>query len=182
LWLHGAEARFDRYSVRLAHVSDDRHYDVPTDDAGLASAQWTVITGKSAARLYATTAIPTGMYRVADADHSGILTLNFGVIARLTWLDALGHEGIVALEGGVMAVGLANDTSPSGRSLTQIATVTGVGLSVPIANRGLATEAAINLHGWFEYEPSRAPSSEAGSPFGFVFGPSISIGNLGADL
>ncbi len=42
-----------------------------------------------------------------------------------------------------MAVGLANDTSPSGRSLTQIATVTGVGLSVPIANRGLATEAAI---------------------------------------
>lgn len=183
LWLRGAEARFDRYSVRLTHVADDRHYDVATDtDSGLPSAQWSVITGRGFGRLYATTAIPTGMYRVADRDHSGILTLNFGVVARLTWLDSLGHEGILALETGVMAVGLANDTSPTGRSLTQVATVAGLGLSVPIANRGLATETAVNLHAWFEYEPSRAMAGEPGSAMAFVFGPSISIGNLGTDL
>lgn len=183
IWLRGAEGRFDRYAIRIKHVADDRHYDAAVDtDAGLPSAQWSVVTGRGVARLYATSAIPTGMYRVSDKDHSGIMTLNFGVLARLTWLDSLGREGLVALESGVMALGLANDTSATGRSLTQVATVVGLGLSVPIANRGLATETAVNLHAWFEYEPSRVLGGQPGSEYGFVFGPSISIGNLGTDL
>jgi hypothetical protein len=183
VWLRGAEGRFDRYAVRIKHVADDRHYDAATDtDAGLPSAQWSVVTGRGVGRLYATSAIPTGMYRVSDKDHSGIMTLNFGVIARLTWLDSLGREGLIALESGVMALGLANDTSATGRSLTQVATVAGLGLAVPIANRGLATETSVNLHAWFEYEPSRALGNQPGSEYGFVFGPSISIGNLGTDL
>ena len=53
---------------------------------------------------------------------------------------------------------------------------------VPIANRGLATETAVNLHAWMEYEPSRAIGGEPGSALAVVFGPSISIGNLGADF
>ena len=81
-----------------------------------------------------------------------------------------------------MGVGLANDVSTTGRSLTQVATVWGAGLSVPIANRSLATETSINLHVWAEYEVSRAleDNPNAGDPLGFVFGPSISIGNIGA--
>lgn len=183
LWLHGAENRFDRFSIRVSHAADERHYVGASDsDIGLPAEQWTVITGRGSARVYATSAIPTGLYRVSDRAHSGILTLNFGVLARLTWLDSLGREGIVAAEGGVMAVGLANDVSSSGRSLTQVATVLGLGFSVPIANRALATETAINLHAWYEWEPSRALGGAAGNPSAFVFGPSISIGNIGADF
>jgi hypothetical protein len=81
-----------------------------------------------------------------------------------------------------MAVGLPNSTSDAGNALTQVSTVAGLGLSVPIANRSLATETSINLHAWFEYEVSRGWVGEAGNPIGFVFGPSISIGNIGTNL
>jgi hypothetical protein len=177
LWLRGADSRFDRYTVRLSQDDDDR-----THEDELPAAQWSVITGKGRARIYATSAIPTGLYRVADRDHSGILTLNFGVLARATWLDSLGHEGLLCAEAGALTVGLANDTSATGKSLTQIATVMGVGLSVPIANRALAAETSVNLHAWLELEPSRAFGAGSGSSWAFVFGPSITVGNLGADL
>lgn len=183
VWLRGAENRFDRFSIRISHAADELHYVKGSDsEVGFPAEQWTVITGTGSARVYATSAIPTGLYRVSDRAHSGILTLNFGVLARLTWLDSLGREGILAAEGGVMAVGLANDVSSSGRSLTQVATVVGLGFSVPIANRALATETAINLHAWYEWEPARAFGGAAGNPSAFVFGPSISIGNIGADF
>ncbi|HUJ63863.1 MAG TPA: hypothetical protein VLX92_35425 [Kofleriaceae bacterium] len=177
LWLRGAESRFDRYTVRLSQDDDERAHD---DE--LPSAQWSIVTGRGRARLYATSAIPTGLYRVSDRDHSGILTLNFGVLARLTWLDSLGREGILSAEAGVLTVGLAGDTSATGKSLTQVATVAGLGLSVPIANRALAAETSVNLHAWVELEPSRAFGGGSGSAWAFVFGPSITVGNLGADL
>ncbi len=183
-WIKGVTGPFDRVTVRLAHAADEAHY-VGGDDllrSGAPSAQWSVIAGTGHARIYGTTAIPTGLYRVSDRDHSGILSLNFGVVMRLTWLDGEGHAGFLGLETGVMGVGLANDVSSTGHSLTQLATVTGVGLSVPIANRSLATETSINLHAWMEYEVSRDLGGEPGNPLGFVFGPSISIGNVGANL
>ncbi len=182
-WIHGVAGPFDHVTVRLAHSVDEAHY-VGADDlrTGAPSVQWSVIAGKGRARLYATTAIPTGLYRVSDRGHSGILTLNFGVVGRLTWLDEEGHEGFLGVEAGMMGMGLANDVDGSGHSLTQVATVSGVGLSVPIANRSQATETSINLHAWLEYEVSRDVSGQPGSPFGFVFGPSISIGNIGTNL
>lgn len=180
-WIRGVDGAFDRVTVRLAHAADETHYTGDVDD-DTASAQWSLVMGRARARLYATTAIPTGLYRVADAAHSGILTLNFGVLSRLTWLDGDGHEGFLGLETGVVLVGLAKDTSPSGESLTQVATVLGMGLSVPIANRSLATETSVNLHAWMEYEPSRARAGQPGNPLGFVFGPSISIGNIGTSF
>jgi hypothetical protein len=182
LWLRGAESRFDHYTVRLSQTDDEHGRGDDGDGADLPSAQWSVVTGRGRARIYATSAIPTGLYRVSDHDHSGILTLNFGVLARITWLDSLGREGIFAAEGGVMTLGLANDTSATGKSLTQIATVAGVSLSVPIANRALAAETSVNLHAWLEFEPSRALSAGDGSAWALVFGPSITVGNLGADL
>ena len=88
-WIKGVSGPFDRISVRIAHQADESHYvgsgDVRT---GAPAEQWAVVAGTSRARLYATTAIPTGLYRVSDSQHSGILTLNLGVIARLTWLDS----------------------------------------------------------------------------------------------
>jgi hypothetical protein len=181
-WIKGVAAPFDRVSVRLAHAADESHYAAGEESLAAPAEQWAVIMGASRARLYATTAIPTGMYRVADRDHSGILTLNFGVLGRLTWLDAEGQEGVLGLETGIMGVGLANDMSASGRSLTQVATVLGAGLGVPIANRGAPTETSINLHAWAELEPARFFGNGSGSPVGFVFGPSISIGNIGTNL
>jgi hypothetical protein len=183
VWIRGVAAPFDRVTIRLSHSNDETHYVLGDEIVGAApSVQWAVIMGTSHARLYATTAIPTGLYRVSDRDHSGILTLNFGVLGRLTWLDADGIEGPLGLELGVMGVGLANDTSSTGRSLTQVATVLGAGLSVPIANRASPTETSINLHAWGEFEPSRQLGAGGGSPFGFVFGPSITIGNIGTNL
>ncbi|HTQ48528.1 MAG TPA: hypothetical protein VMI75_37485 [Polyangiaceae bacterium] len=179
-WIKGVTGSFDRVTIRVAHADDALTADAAREEPAV---QWSLVFGTAHWRLYGTTAIPTGLYRVSDANHSGILSLNFGVIMRATWLDSEGHGGFLGLEAGMMAVGLANDTSPaSGRSLTQVATVTGLGLSVPIANRSLATETSINLHAWFEYEVSRDLGGEPGSPLGFVFGPSISIGNIGTNL
>ncbi len=182
-YIQGIKGQFDRVTVRLSQDNDEAHY-VGTGEIRVdaPSAQWAIVAGQGHARIYATTAIPTGLYRVSDRAHSGILTLNFGAIGRLTWLDSEGRDGFLGIEAGVMGVGLANDVSATNQSLTQVATVWGVGLSVPIANRSLATETSINLHAWAEYEISRDIGREPGNPFGFVFGPSISIGNIGANL
>jgi hypothetical protein len=182
-WIKGVEQPFDRITVHLAHVVDESHY-VGAEElrTGAPSVQWGILAGTGHARLYATTAIPTGLYRVSDTAHSGILALNFGALARLTWLDDEGHAGFLGFEAGIMGVGLANDQSDQGKSLTQVATVSGIGLSVPIANRGNATETSVNLHAWYEFEPSRAIGTAEGNPSGFVFGPSISIGNIGTNL
>ena len=182
-YVKGITGQFDRVTIRLSQDNDESHY-VGTGEIreDAPSAQWTVIAGRGHARLYVTTAIPTGLYRVSDRAYSGILTLSFGALARFTWLDSEGHDGFLGFEGGVMGVGLAGDQSAAGNSLTQVATVWGVGLSVPIANRSLATETSINLHAWAEYEISRDIAQQPGNPFGFVFGPSISIGNIGANL
>jgi hypothetical protein len=183
-WIKGIVGSFDRATLRVSHAGDD-YVDRADQQSGEPSIQWSVVFGTGHFRLYATTAIPTGLYRVSDRQHSGILLLNFGALMRATWLDGEGHEGFLGLEAGVMAEGLTNDKDSSGNSLTQVATVTGIGISVPIANRSLATETSINLHAWFEYEVSRAlgnGTNGTGSPIGFVFGPSLSIGNIGMNL
>jgi hypothetical protein len=105
----------------------------------------------------------------------------FGVLSRLTWLDSDGHEGFLGLEAGIMAIGLANDTGDTGKSLTQVGAVCGLGVSVPIANRASPTQASINLHGWFE-ESISSSGTDTGRRDAFIFGPSISIGNVGANL
>ena len=94
--------------------------------------------------------------------------------------DKDGHDGLLGLEGGIMVIGLGGDKSSTGQPLTQVGAVAGLGMSVPIANRSTATEAAINLHAWFESDISRG-GSEA-SRNAIIFGPSISIGNIGANL
>jgi hypothetical protein len=184
-WIKGILRQFDRVTVRVTHTDDTPAASKGREEPAL---QWAMIFGTGHFRLYGTTAIPTGMFRFSDRAHSGILSLNLGGLMRATWLDTHGQEGFLMLEAGVMAVGLPNDVSQTANaqgtndSLTAVSAVSGLALSVPIANRSLATETSINLHAWFEYEVSRGVSGEPGSPFGFVFGPSISIGNVGTNL
>lgn len=182
-WVRGVGQPFDRVTVRVAHAQDEQHYATKSEGPLTPPAsQWSIVTGTAAARLYLTAAIPTVLYRVSTKDASGILSLNFGVLGRLTWVDSEGRDGVLALEAGVTGVGLAPvDTSSSGQSLRQVASVAGLGLGVPIVNRATITQTSINLHAWFEYEISRAIGGQ-GSPFGFVFGPSITFGNVGTYL
>jgi len=182
-WINGVKAPFDRILVRLSHAADEAHYVGALEiQTGAPEVKWTAIMGTGRARLYATTAIPTGLYRFGDDAHSGVLSLNFGVISRLTWLSKDGHEGFLGLEAGIMAIGLANDKSSTGESLTQVGAVAGLGLSVPIANRSTPTQASINLHAWYEVDISHQGESSEASRSSIIFGPSISIGNIGTNL
>lgn len=178
VWIQGVTTPFDRIVVRVAHESGAGHYVAGSElYASGPAVQWSVVLGTGHARIYATSAIPAGLYRFGDKDHSGLLSLNFGVISRLTWLTNDGKEGLIGLEGGVMVIGLASSTSTTGKSLTEVGVPVGFGLSIPIANRLSLAEASINLHGWLEFPISRSDHSPA-----FIFGPSISIGNIGANL
>jgi hypothetical protein len=72
-WIQGVKAPFDRVLVRLSHVADEAHYVGGAEiQAGAPEVKWTAILGTGHARLYATTAIPTGLYRFGDAQHSGV--------------------------------------------------------------------------------------------------------------
>jgi hypothetical protein len=182
-WIRGVGAQFDRIVVRLSHIADESHYtgaaEMLTSEPAL---KWTAIVGTGRARLYAAPTIPTGLYRFGDSEHSGVLSLNFGVISRLTWLDDEGHEGFLNLEGGLMVIGLASSESTTGESLSQAAAVIGLGIGIPFANRSSVTEASINLHLWYEHDLSTSSSTVGGKPWSIIFGPSISIGNVGANL
>jgi hypothetical protein len=178
IWIQGVTTAFDRVVVRVAHANDDNHYVAGSElYASGPAVQWSVVLGTGHARVYATSAIPAGLYRFGDKDHSGVLSLNFGIISRLTWLTSDGKEGLLGLEGGVMVIGLASSTSTTGHSLNEVGLPVGLGLSIPIANRLSLAEASINLHGWLEFPISRDDHTPA-----FIFGPSISIGNIGANL
>jgi hypothetical protein len=179
-WIHGVHAPFDRLTVRVAHVVDEAH-DVGGSEifANLPAAQWSVVVGQGHLRFYATAAIPTGLFRITAP--SDVLTLNFGALSRLTWLDREGHEGLLALEFGAMGIGLAA-TPGFPRTL---AVLGGLGVGVPIGNRGEPTQASVNLHAWLAYElrddfpPPPAPPA---SHWSFLFGPSITIGSVGTNL
>jgi len=182
-WINGVKAPFDRIVVRLSHAADEAHYVGALEiQTGAPEVKWTAIMGTGRARLYATTAIPTGLYRFSDDAHSGVLSLNFGIVSRLTWLSKDGHEGFLGLEAGIMAIGLANDKSSTGQSLTQIGAIGGLGVSVPIANRSTPTQASINLHAWYEVDISHNAADSQASRTAIIFGPSISIGNIGTNL
>ena len=126
----------------------------------------------------ATTAIPTGLYRFGTANTSGVLSLSLGILTRLTWLDTDGHEGLLGLEAGLMAFGLTGDVSASGAPLPQVGAVVGAGLTIPIAGAGSPTQASINLHAWAEQRITGS-GAEAASTRALIFGPSISLGNVG---
>lgn len=183
IFLTGVEAPFDRVVVRLSLNEDPRHWAVlPEERIAAPQQEWTVVFGTDRLRLYATTAFPTGLFRVAEPEHSGILTLNAGALVRLVMLSREGAESPVGLETGVMWLGVAGDTEPDVSARGQVAALLGVGLSIPIANASHSTQTSINLHAWVEYEVSRQVLGQPGRAWGFVFGPSLSVGDVGVNF
>ena len=100
---------------------------------------------------------------------------------RLTWLDEEGREGLLGVEAGVLVFGLANSASGTNRQLTQVGAVLGLGFGVPITSRTGVAQAAVNVHGWFQVNLSE-PDAKDSARYGFVFGPSLTIGNVGVNL
>ncbi|HEX4403180.1 MAG TPA: hypothetical protein VH560_00015 [Polyangia bacterium] len=183
-WIHGVRAPFDRVTVRVSHVVDETR-DVGDAElrANLPSAQWLLVVGQAHLRFYATAAIPTGLFRITAP--SDVLTLNFGALSRLTWLDREGHEGLLGLELGAMGIGLAA-TPNFPRTL---AILGGLGVGIPIGNRGETSQASVNLHAWIAYElrsdyyiNQTTMTGPLASHWSFLFGPSITIGNVGTNL
>ena len=192
-WIHGVKAPFDRINARVYQIADESRYqggpELKTTGAAL---QWTVIMGTGRVRFYATAAFPTGLYRVTEP--TGLLSLNFGVLSRLALLDHEGREGLIGIELGAIGVGLIGNGNFPNYPQT-LATVAGLGISIPLGNAGQPTQASLNLHAWaayefrkeFQYYPSAvdATAGKNGRPaphWAFVFGPSISIGNIGLVL
>lgn len=182
-WVRGGVEQFDRVVVRVAHVVDEERYVIsPTLRAGLPTIQWSGIVEGGRLRLYATAAIPAGLFRVNDP--SGQLRLNFGVLSRVALLDDLGKESIFGVELGVMGVGLISDALSITGYPPTLAAVAGVGVRVP-----LGQGAAVGVHAWgayefrddFEYGPEGGPLQTA-TRWAFIFGPSISVGNAGRNL
>ncbi len=185
-WIKGVTGPYDRVIVRLSHVADEAHYLGGSDIiTGAPAVQWTLLFGTGHVRLYATTAIPTGLYRFGNATGSGVLSLSLAVITRLTWLDSDGHEGLLGLESGIMAFGFTNSQT---QALTEVGVVAGIGLSIPLAGAGSPTQASINLHAWVEQRISEPitpvatmamPNPENASARAVIVGPSLSFGNIG---
>ena len=181
-WIHGVQGQFDRLTVRLSHVVDEAHDIGGTEvNVNLPSAQWLIVVGEGHLRFYATAAIPTGLFRITAP--SDVLTLNFGALSRLTWLDHEGREGLLGLEFGAMGIGLA--ATPS--FPRTLAVLGGLGVSVPIGNRGETSQASVNLHAWIAYELRsdfyvNGTSGPLASHWSFLFGPSITIGNVGTNF
>jgi hypothetical protein len=180
--LSGAVRPFDRILVRVALAADETHYAAFSAEQGVPEAQWSVVTGADHFRIYGTATIPTGLFRVADTGHSGILTLSVGALVRGVVLGRDGTEFPIGFEAGVMWLGVAGDTDASAASHGAVAIVAGPGISVPIANVSRSTQTSISLHAWFEYEVSRSVLGQNGQAIGFVFGPSISIGDVGTNF
>ncbi|MET0388016.1 MAG: hypothetical protein ABW321_18735 [Polyangiales bacterium] len=181
VWIRGARDQFDRINVRITHIIDESLFN---DDIRrrleLPSSQWTVVTENADFKFYATAAIPASLYRFSgERAGSGALSLNLGLLARVTWLDNDGKEGLLALEAGMMGMGLADQT------LRQLSLVGGLGVSIPLGNVNQPTQAAINIHMWVAYTVGDWHTNnpdEKLSPWAFVFGPSITVGSIGALL
>jgi hypothetical protein len=154
--------------------------------------QWTIVVENTRWRLYASAAIPVQLFRFSNdpgGAGTGPLSLNLGVLSRFTWVTRDGTEGILGLEGGVMGMGLAANNT------RQLTLVGGLGLGVPLGNAGQPTQASINIHAWIAYRLGNEFASaldESGNAisgkyinlnhWSFIFGPSVSFGNLGFDL
>ncbi len=184
-FLKGITDQFDQIEVRLSHVVDETRYVLDTSGKqSPPSVQWSATIEGGHVRLYVSLNVPAGLYRINEPAAS--MTLNFGVLGRLTWLNRHGKEGLLGLETGVLGASLIpqqyNNTLPFPPTLV---TLLGVGLRVDIGQG-----AAVGVHLWgayefrsaYQYTPSDGSSARDATHWSLLFGPSISIGNIGTNL
>jgi hypothetical protein len=184
-FLKGVAEQFDQITVRLSHVVDESRYVLgPSGKQEPPSAQWSATVEGSRARLYVTLSVPAGLYRINEPAAS--MTLNFGVLGRITWLDQHGKEGLLGLETGVLGASLIPQQYNNSPAFPPtLVTLLGLGLRVEVGKG-----AAIGVHLWGAYEfrsaytytPTNATAPRTATHWSLLFGPSISIGNVGTNL
>ncbi|CAM4369794.1 hypothetical protein [Corallococcus exiguus] len=184
--VQGNLGQYDRILVQVAHVADESRYALSTvDRTGLPSAQWTAIVRGGMFRLYTMATIPAGLYRATQP--TGQLAINFGVLSRLALLNNEGQERLLGIEMGLMGLGLVPQSGDIQFPPT-LAAVLGLGLRVPIG-----PGAAVGANAWIAREfrgditrrTSGDPTTDTvvpSSKWSFIFGPSISVGNVGFNL
>jgi hypothetical protein len=148
------------------------------------SLQWIATLEGGFARLYVTLAIPAGLYRMNDPVAS--MTLNFGVLGRITTLNDRGKEGILGIETGVLGASLIPQRDNQATAFPRtLLTLLGMGVRVEVGEG-----AAVGVHLWgayefrkeYDYTPEGGTSSKKASHWSLIFGPSISIGSVGTNL
>ncbi|MHB8416563.1 MAG: hypothetical protein ACYDCL_00705 [Myxococcales bacterium] len=171
---------FDHVHVALAHEPGPPYAESETI-GGLTGQEVTLVFGNARLRLYGSATIPTGLYRLTSGPDGGVVAFSAGALIRLAPLDRDGKEFPVDLETGLFGTNLAQPTPGPSAILSLVA---GIGLNVPILNANQPTQASVGLHAWFEYAPTVVPSiaQHYGQQFAFIFGPSVSIGDIGANF
>ncbi len=183
-YLKGIVEQFDQISVRLSHVVDENRYVLSaTGKKEPPSVQWSATIEGGRVRLYVSLNVPAGLYRINEPAAS--LTLNFGVLGRLTWLSREGKEGLLGLETGVLGASLIPQQYNGNPAFPPtLVTLLGLGLRVEVGQG-----AAVGVHLWGAYEfrstytytPTGGTARNA-THWSLLFGPSISIGNVGTNL
>jgi hypothetical protein len=163
---------FDHISVHLSHDDEPGYYVVSGGPSGIPSRRYQLVFGDARLRVYGSATVPTGLYRVTRGVDSGVLQFNAGIIARLAFLDREGKEYPLDLELGLLGTDLSGHAA--------LSVVAGPGITVPLLNPQQAAQAAIGIHAWVEWAPGR--TGDGRRPFAFIFGPSISLGDFGANL
>jgi hypothetical protein len=183
-YLKGIVEQFDQVTVRLSHVVDETRYVLgPSAKQSPPSVQWSATVEGGRTRLYVSLSIPAGLYRINEPAAS--MTLNFGVLGRITWLNRQGKEGLLGLETGVLGASLIPQQIEGNPAFPPtLVTLLGLGLRVEVGQG-----AAVGVHLWGAYEfRSRYQytggdgTSRMASHWSLLFGPSISIGNVGTNL
>jgi len=185
VYLKGISEQFDQVSVRLSHVVDEARYLLGSVARPSApSAQWSAVVEGSRARLYVSLSVPAGLYRINEPAAS--LTLNFGVLGRITWLDRHGKEGLLGLETGVLGASLIPQQYNNRPAFPPtLVTLLGVGLRVEVgqgAAIGVHLWGAYEFRGEYSYRTSETAAPRTATRWSLLFGPSISIGNVGTNL
>lgn len=180
-YLKGITEQYDQVAVRLSHVVDETRYVLGTHGKQTPpSEQWSATVEGGRVRLYVSLNVPAGLYRINAPAAS--LTLNFGVLGRLTWLDRQGKEGLLGLETGVLGASLIPQQYNNSPAFPPtLVTLLGLGVRVDIGQG-----AAVGVHLWGAYEFRSeyfyGDDNRKATHWSLLFGPSISIGNVGTNL
>jgi hypothetical protein len=184
-FLKSVTEQFDQVTVRLSHILDESRYVLGTSQKQTPpSIQWSATVEGGRMRLYVSLAVPAGLYRMNEPVAS--MTLNFGVLGRITWLDRQGKEGLLGLETGVLGASLIPQQDNGNPAFPRtLMTLLGIGLRVEVGQG-----AAVGVHLWgayefrnqYSYTPQNDTVARNATHWSLLFGPSISIGNVGTNL
>ena len=165
IWLDPSVSvhEFDHMRVTLAH-DDPGHFYLGSSDsltgAGFTALSVEIIFGNR-----------------INGPEAGAIDFSAGALIRLALLDKRGVEFPIDGEFGIFGTGISQQAN--------LSFVLGPGLTVPILNPGQAAQASVGIHAWLEYSPTITNPSgptHIWNQIAVIFGPSVSIGDFGANF